>query len=349
MRKIIARWLRRTAIDAPRARAYNGSMKWLNVAPDGALGKILAHNIADAHGHKALHKGARLGEAEIAQLRTLGFSAVTVAALDEGDVHEDEAARRLTLACMGAGVSIQPVGGGRNNLRAAYGGLLKVKLDALHQVNQIEGLTIATLRHDTLVEANKIVATIKVIPFAVPEADLARAEEVCRAHDGVVGVLRLRSLHVGVILAGGESAKERVNRSFMPAIRARVEELGSTVREVLYVPHQSQAIADAIEQLRRASAELIIIAGETSIMDREDATPQGIVQAGGSVEHYGAPVEPGNLLLLAYLDEIPVIGAPGCVRSRDINVVDLILPRLLAGERLGRDDIIALADGGLLI
>ncbi|MCA1553404.1 MAG: molybdopterin-binding protein, partial [Chloroflexi bacterium] len=299
-------------------------MKWLTVAPDEALGKILVHNIADAQGHKALHKGARVREAEVAHLRALSVNEVTVAALDEGDVHEDEAALRLTRAVMCAGVTIQHVGGGRTNLLAAHGGLLKVNLAALHQVNNIDGLTVASLRHDTLVEDNKIVATIKVIPFAVPEADLARAEEICRAHDGIVGVLALRSRQVGVILAGSESAKERVLKSFAPAIRARVEALGSTVCEVLYVPHDSRAIAEAVEQLHRAHMELILIAGETSIMDREDVTPRAIVQAGGHIEHYGAPVEPGNLLLLAYLDEIPVIGAPGCVRSRDLNVVDLI-------------------------
>ena len=109
------------------------------------------------------------------------------------------------------------------------------------------------------------------------------------------------------------------------------------------------SIANAIELLRLANTELIMIAGETSIMDREDVTPRGIVQAGGVIEHYGAPVEPGNLLLLAYLGDIPVVGAPGCVRSRETNVVDLILPRLLAGERLRRDDIVEFADGGLLL
>ncbi len=324
-------------------------MKWLNLAPDEALGKILAHNIADAQGHKALHKGARIGDNEVEQLRALGVQAVTVAALDEGDVHEDEAAQRLTRAVIRDGVTISEASGGRVNLLSLHDGLVKVNLEALNQANSIDGLSIATLRHDSLVFTNKMVATIKVIPFAVPEIALAHAEQICREHDGIVGVRAIRALQVGVILAGSESAKARVMKSFAPAIRSRVEELGSTVRDIAYVRHDSKAIANAIELLRLANTELIIIAGETSIMDREDETPRGIVQAGGTIEHYGAPVEPGNLLLLAYLNEIPIIGAPGCVRSRDINVVDLILPRLLAGERLGREDIIALADGGLLM
>jgi molybdopterin biosynthesis enzyme len=272
-----------------------------------------------------------------------------VGALEDGDVHEDDAARRLALACMREGVTTSDASGGRVNLLSAFGGLVKVGAEALRQVNLIDGLTVATLRHDTLAAANKIVATIKVIPFAVPEADIARAEVICGAHSGIVGVRALRSLQVGVILAGSEASKARVMKAFAPAIRARVEELGSNVRDVVYVPHQSQAIANAIELLRLANTELIMIAGETSIMDREDVTPRGIVQAGGVIEHYGAPVEPGNLLLLAYLGDIPVVGAPGCVRSRETNVVDLILPRLLAGERLRREDIVEFADGGLLL
>ncbi len=324
-------------------------MKWMTVSPDQALGHILCHNIADEQGHKALHKGAVIGENEIVQLRALGLTDVQVAMLEPGDVHEDEAAQRLTRACMAAGVTISDASGGRANLLATQPGVLKVNLDALHAVNRIDGLTIATLRHDSVVAANKLVATIKIIPFAVPETDLALAEDICREAGGIVGVRALMATQVGVILAGGESARERVMKAFAPAITARVAELGSTVRDVAYVPHQSQAIANAIELLRLTNTGLIIIAGETSIMDREDVTPRGIVQAGGVIEHYGAPVEPGNLLLLAYLDQVPVVGAPGCVRSRDINVVDLILPRLLAGERVRREDIIALADGGLLM
>ena len=330
-------------------------MKWLTVAPEQALGKILCHNIADAQGHKALHKGAWLGDNDLSVLRMLGIKEVTVAALEPGDVHEDSAARRLAAACAGGGVTPNDASGGRVNLAAAEAGLLKVRLDALQQVNRIDGLTVATLRHDTVVPSGKMVATIKVIPFAVPESDLARAEAICREQPGMVEVRPITPTQVGVILAGSDMARERVMKAFAPAIRSRVEELGSEVRDVIYVPHQSKAIASAIELLTIAGAGMIIIAGETSIMDLEDVTPRGITLAGGTIAHYGAPVEPGNLLLLAYLPPqggaapVPVLGAPGCVRSRDINVVDLVLPRLLAGERLERDDIIALADGGLML
>ncbi len=331
------------------------SMKWMTIPPEQALGKILCHNVADAQGHKALHKGALIGSSDLDLLRGLGLQEVTVAALEPGDVHEDDAARRLARVCMGSGVTLNDASGGRVNLLASQAGVLKVDPETLQQVNQIDGLTIATLRHDSVVAAQKIVATIKVIPFAVAEAALAHAEAICRERGSAIGVRPMLKTNVGVILAGSDAARERVLKSFAPPIRSRVEELGSEVRDVIYVAHTSQAIASAIELLRVAGAGMVIIAGETSIMDREDVTPHGIVQAGGTIEHYGAPVEPGNLLLLAYLpasgsgQAVPVIGAPGCVRSRDLNVVDLILPRLLAGEHVSRGDIIALANGGLFL
>jgi molybdenum cofactor cytidylyltransferase len=133
-----------------------------------------------------------------------------------------------------------------------------------------------------------------------------------------------------------------------------VRELGGAVLATRFVPPDEGAVAAAVAELRAMGAELIISAGETSVVDLEDVTPRGIRLAGGRVEHYGAPVEPGNLLLLAYLDgaqseaPLPVLGAPGCVRSRDANIVDLLLPRLMAGERVRKRDIVALGHGGLL-
>jgi molybdenum cofactor cytidylyltransferase len=330
-------------------------MKWLSVPPEESLGKILCHNIADEQGHKALHKGALIGTYEMGRLQALGMQEVMVAALEAGDVHENVAAQRLAAACAGEGVELNDASGGRVNLLASRPGLLKVDPEALGAVNRIDGLTIATVRHDAVVAEQKMVATIKIIPFAVSESSLAQAEAICREHGGIISVRAMPPTHVGVILAGSESARERVMKSFDPPIRARVEALGSVVRDVVYVAHQSKAIASAIELLRVAGAGMVIIAGETSIMDIDDVTPRGIVQAGGEIEHYGAPVEPGNLMLLAYLPAldggpaVPVLGAPGCVRSRDTNVVDLVLPRLLAGEHLVREDILALADGGLMM
>jgi hypothetical protein len=320
--------------------------------PEKAIGHILRHNLADAKGHKAFAKGHRIAAADLPRLRELGAETIRVAVLEPDDVHEDEAARRLAEAVCGAGVIATPPAASRVNLLAEVDGVVQVDPEALLAINEIDGLTIATLPRHALARARKRVATIKIIPFAIPEAALAVAEAIGRAGGGVVALRPLRPMAVGVVLVGSGAARERIERGVYPAIESRVVELGSSVLATRYVAPEEPAVAAAVSELSGAGAELLIIAGETSIMDRDDVTPQGIRLAGGRVEHYGAPVEPGNLLLLAYLDRpsgtIPVLGAPGCVRSRDTNIVDLLLPRLLVGERVSRRDIVALGHGGLL-
>jgi molybdopterin biosynthesis enzyme len=316
--------------------------------PEQAIGHILRHNLADANGHKALSKGHRIAAADLPRLHELGVSRVRVAVLEPGDVHEDEAARRLAEAICGSGVAARPPAASRVNLLARDDGVVRVDVAALLRINQIDGLTVATLPSHSLARANKRVATIKIIPFAVPEEDLARAEAIGRESGAVVALAPLRRLAVGVILVGSPAAKQRIERGVYPAIEARIVELGSMVLGLRYVESEEPVIAAAIVELRAAGAQLLLIAGETSIMDRDDVTPRAIRLAGGQIEHYGAPVEPGNLLLLGYMDQLPVLGAPGCVRSRDVNIVDLLLPRLMAGERVTKRDIVALGHGGLL-
>jgi molybdopterin biosynthesis enzyme len=313
-----------------------------------AIGHILRHNQSDANGHKAFSKGHRIVAADLPRLHALVGDQVRVAVLEPDDIHEDQAARRLAAAVCGSGVVARPPAASRVNLLAEADGVVHVDAAALRRINEIDGLTVATLPSHALARARKRVATIKIIPFAVHEHDLARAEAIGRASSGVVALRPLRQLAVGVVLVGSAAARERIERGVYPAIESRIVELGSTVAMARYVAADEQAIAATIEELRAANVQLLIVAGETSIMDRDDVTPRAIRLAGGQIEHYGAPVEPGNLLLLGYLDALPVLGAPGCVRSRDINIVDLLLPRLLAGERVSRSDIVDLGHGGLL-
>jgi len=320
--------------------------------PEYALGHILRHNLADERGRKALSKGHRITAADLPRLHALGIESLRVAVLEPGDIHEDEAARRLAEAVCGPGVIAQAPAASRVNLLAEADGVVRVDAERLLRINQIDGLTVATLSSHALVRARKRVATIKIIPFAVPEAALRQAETIGSRGAGIVALSPLRNYTIGVILVGSTAARERIEHGVAPAIEARIVELGSRILATRYVPPDEPAVAAAITGLQAAGANLLIIAGETSIMDRDDVTPQGIRLAGGRIEHYGAPVEPGNLLLLGYLDRpggsIPVLGAPGCVRSRDTNIVDLLLPRLLAGETITRQAIVALGHGGLL-
>lgn len=317
-----------------------------------AAGHILCHNLADERGRKAFQKGRVVRPDDLPRLRELGHQALRVAVLAPDDIHEDEAAARLAAAVAGPGVEATAPHTGRVNLRAVHAGPLEVDAAALLAINELDGLAVATLPDHSLARPGRALATIKIIPFAVPAADLCRAEAAGRAAGGVLRVRPLCVRAVGVILVSSPAARLRVERGVYPAVEARVLELGGQVLGPRTVPPDEGAVAAAVGELCAQGAELIVVAGETSVVDLDDVTPRAVRLAGGRIEQYGAPVEPGNLLLLAYLDgpaaPLPVLGAPGCVRSRDLNVVDLLLPRLMAGETLRRRDIVALGHGGFL-
>ncbi|MBI4785526.1 MAG: molybdopterin-binding protein [Chloroflexi bacterium] len=320
-------------------------MQLKNVLVNDAVGAILVHNVVDAEGRKALSKGKLVRAEDVDKLRALGRQSVYVAALEPGDVREDEAAARLAQMVAGDKIERSKPSGGRVNFYAAESGFLTTNSTNLKRINELSGVTLATIAKFAPVAPKKMIATLKTIGLALPESTLREAEKI----GAVMNIAPVRNHKVAIVLTGSENGRARVQEIFAPPLRARVEELGAQVIVEDYVAEEEGAIANAIGAATGAGAQIVMLAGETSIMDASDITPRGIARAGGQIELYGAPVEPGNLLLLAYCGAVPVIGAPGCVKSRETNVVDLILPRLLAGERVSRADVIALADGGLLV
>lgn len=324
-------------------------MKFDTLELDRAVGGVLMHNISDSGGHKVLAKGHRLSEQDIAKLRALGKTRVLVGMYEAGDIGENQASTRIAAAVLGANLTPTTAVSGRVNFLAAVRGVVRLETDVLDEINSLEGVAIATVPAHSVVPPNKIAATIKTIGLAVPESTLATIERIGAHKPGAIALAALRPLRVAVILSGTAEARNRIVQTFTPAIRGRIQDLGGSLLTEEFVAHEPGALTQAIERARGANAEVVILAGETSTMDVTDVTPTALRQAGGKVELYGAPVEPGNLLLLGYLGETPIIGAPGCIKSRDQNVVDLILPRLFAGERIGKKEIVALANGGLLL
>jgi molybdenum cofactor cytidylyltransferase len=326
-------------------------MKFGPVPLAHAEGKVLAHNIAGPDGRRLLRKGKPLAAGDIETLRRIGRASVYVAELEADDVDENSAARRVASAARGPNLQLPGAASGRANLLSTTLGVLRVDVPRLTQVNECEGLTLATLTAHTAVLPRQMVATVKVIPFAAPEAIVRRAERIAQEGGPLVCVDALRPQSVSLILSGSASLREKLAADFAP-LNARVEALGSHVTSTTHISLEDEsgeaALAEELSRQRASGARLIILAGETAIMDRHDILPRAVERAGGRVECVGAPVDPGNLLMVAYLGDAPVLGAPGCARSRKQNIVDWVLPRLLAGDRLTRADILALGHGGLL-
>ncbi len=324
-------------------------MKFEAVTIERATGLILGHNVTGEGGRRVLRKGRQLTEGDVATLADLGRRSVWVARLEPGDAGENDAAERIARSAAGDGLRRSRPSTGRVNLYAESLGLLRVDRDRLRRLNASDGVTLATLRGHAVAREGKMVATLKVIPYALPEPDVRRAEE---AAAGLLHLTPLPPRRVGLILSGSPSAEGRIVRGFRDALSPRLAALGAGLGEVDFVSLDDEAgeerLAAAIVRQLDGGAELLILAGETAIMDRHDVAPRAARRAGGEVECFGAPVDPGNLLLLAYRGGTPIVGAPGCARSPKRNIVDLVLPRLLAGDRLSRDDVAELGHGGLL-
>jgi len=326
-------------------------VKFSPVPLSEAKGKILGHNIAASNGQRLLRKGKPLTEDDLENLRALGRSSVYVAEMELDDVDENTAARRIAEAVCGAGLYIPGTASGRTNLLSSEMGVLRIDVERLAQINDLNGITFATLQTHSPVHPKQMVATVKVIPYAVPESTVSEVEAIANESKSIVRVDALSSSAVGMILSGSPSVHQKLVNDFVP-LRDRIEKLGSFVARTDFVALDDEsdeaALADMLQRQISSGIQMILLAGETAIMDEQDIIPRAIERAGGIVESVGAPVDPGNLLMVAYIGKVPVVGAPGCARSKKVNVVDWVLPRLLAGDRLTRKDIIALGHGGLL-
>jgi len=316
-----------------------------------AEGKILGHNVTGLNGRRAFRKGRKLTAEDMNVLRELGKQAIYVAELDQGDVDENASANRVAIAVGGEGLDLSGPSTGRVNLRATGLGVFRVDEPRLNRINGCEGITLATLPNHSTVRPNQIVATAKVIPFAVPRSAVEEAEGIAAEGGPMIRVDLLEHRKVGLILTTSDATREKIETQFAP-LRERIEALGSELERVDHVNQNEETaereLAKSIKAQVSGGMDLIILAGETAIMDREDVAPMAIERAGGSLEVLGAPVDPGNLLMLSYIGELPILGAPGCARSRKVNVVDWVLPRLLVGEHLTRADIASMGHGGLL-
>jgi molybdopterin biosynthesis enzyme len=197
-----------------------------------------------------------------------------------------------------------------------------------------------------------MVGTTKILPYAVGESAVRDIESYAAGRPAILRVEALPPRRVGLVLAGSRGAEQRVESGFRAGLEPRLRALGASLAAcdsvVLEEESGEAALGEAISRQLASGIELVLLAGETAIMDRHDIAPRAVELAGGEVVCFGAPVDPGNLLMLGYVGEVAVLGAPGCARSPKRNIVDLVLPRLLAGERLGRGDIVALGHGGLL-
>ena len=322
----------------------------LKVIPvEEAIGLPLAHDITEIvpgkHKGPAFKRGHIVRQEDVSKLLDVGKRNLYVMELEKNELHEEDAARRLAKAAAGSNLKLTDPSEGRINLVAEISGLLKVDADLLYRFNSLGELMLATLPGDRYVRGGTVVAGTRTIPVVVKEELIQKAESLCKQKP-IVTVLPITSKKVHLVVTGSEVFTGRIKDGFGPIVTRKVSELGSTVASVKLAPDDPDVIAGDINEAKKAGADIILVSGGMSV-DPDDKTPEGIRRSGAKVETHGFPVLPGSMFVMAYLGDTPVMGLSGCVLHDPFTAFDALLPRMLAGEKISRADIMAMGHGGL--
>jgi molybdenum cofactor cytidylyltransferase len=321
-------------------------MKFGPASPSDAIGGVTVHTLRQ--GALVLKKGTTIGAAEVEALTRAGVKEIVVVRLDDGDVSEDAAAASIAQAVAGEGVNVERAFTGRANLFAGRAGVLVVDRARVDRINGVdEAITLATLAAYKPVVEGEMIATVKLIPFGV-EGRLCDAA-VAAASGGALRIAPYAIKRVGIVSTLLPGLAQKVVEKTLRVTAERLAPAGATIIAERRVPHDEMALQGAIRELLKLGAELVIVFGASAIADRRDVIPAAISGIGGTIEHFGMPVDPGNLLLIGNAGGVPVLGAPGCARSPVENGFDWVLMRLLAGLKVTRADLTSMGVGGLLM
>src|SRR6201988_5050789 len=321
-------------------------MKFGPASPADALGGVTVHTLRQ--GPLVLKKGTMIGPNEVEALKGAGVKEIVVVRLEEGEVSEDGGAATIAQAVAGDGVHVERAFTGRANLFAAHAGVLVVDRSAVDRINGVdEAITFATLAAYKPVVEGEMVATVKLIPFGV-EAKL-RDAAVLAASGGALRIAPYTIKRVGVVSTLLPGLAPKVVEKTLRVTAERLAAAGATIIAERRGPDGETALSAAIKEFLALDAELVIVFGASAIADRRDVIPAAITEIGGAIEHFGMPVDPGNLLLIGTAGGVPVLGAPGCARSPVENGFDWVLMRLLAGLKVTRAELTGMGVGGLLM
>jgi molybdenum cofactor synthesis domain-containing protein len=332
-------------------------MSTKTIPVEQAIGMVLPHDVTEIRQQTdscdqsfkgpAFRKGHIIRTEDIEHLKRLGKEHIYVLTLDGDEIHENDAARLLADGLAGKGVvwSGRPAEG-KLGLLAEYDGLLKIDVDALYQFNLLGEVMCAALHNNTPVQKGNQVGATRLIPLTSKRSIVEDAVAITEKLHGILNVLPLRQARAGLVITGNEVFHGRIKDAFEPVLRKKLEKLGSKVIKVCFAPDDETLIAKEIINCLEAGADLIVTSGGMSV-DPDDVTKAGISQAGAVDKVYGTPVLPGAMFMVARIGDVPVLGLPACGMFHKITVFDLVLPRILAGEHITREDLAQLGHGGL--
>ncbi|HEY7209538.1 MAG TPA: molybdopterin-binding protein [Bryobacteraceae bacterium] len=322
-------------------------MRALTLDVQQSAGRILCCTIFRPGGRKLLAKGHVLSDEDVRLLQTEGMQQVWVTELEEGEVGEDQAVMDVAQAMCCGSVEIRLAAGGRANLMATANSCALVDDELLRQINCASSIAIATVPNYHYVRAGERMATIKSAPFAVSQAQLEAVLSILNERGAILQARPIHDTDVGVLYTDPVHG-DRARTLFEGVVRTRVERFGGNLRYALSAVEEEEQVARALQHLLRPKPAVILVASTTAPAGPEDVIGRALARLGAHLERFLAPVEPGNLMMLSYKENIPIVSAPCCFRSAKPNVLDLILPAMLAKYRISGWEIACLGHGGLL-
>jgi molybdenum cofactor synthesis domain-containing protein len=311
---------------------------------------VLCHDVTEIVPGKfkgpAFKKGHVILKQDVSKLLDIGKENIAVLDLEPGWIHENDAAQRIAIAASGSCIQLSEPSEGKVSMIAIDDGVLKIDIGKLDTINTIPDIMMATLHTNNMVKRGQTVAGTRIIPMIIENSSLNIAEAVCDREYPIVSVKPLLENQVGIITTGSEVYNNRIKDKFGPVVKEKISSLGCKTLRQIYVPDDIVMTSEAILTLIQEGADIVMLTGGMSV-DPDDRTPSSIRATGAEVITYGAPVLPGAMFMLAYLGDIPIIGLPGCVMYHKATIFDLVLPRILAGERLTRKDFTTLGHGAM--
>ncbi|GAB7387803.1 molybdopterin-binding protein [Bacillaceae bacterium] len=318
------------------------------VPVEQAVGMVLPHDltkiIPGEFKGRAFKKGHVIRPEDVEELKNIGKEHIYILEIPDGYLHENEAALRIARAIAGQNLAWDEPHEGKVTLKATQPGLTKIDKERVYAINAIGDLALATVLANRPVAPGQPVAGTRAIPLLIEEEKICRVEAIA-AEKPIIEVVPLQKKRVGIVTTGNEVYSGRIEDKFGPVVKRKVEQLGSTVIGQRFAPDDVSRIQQEIRALLAAKADLILVTGGMSV-DPDDRTPGAIKGLGAEIVSYGTPMLPGSMLLIAYLDDTPVMGLPGCVMHDPFTSFDVFLPRILAGERIRREDVIEIGYGG---
>ena len=322
------------------------------IRTEDAIGMVLGHDITEIVPGKfkgaAFRKGHIIQKEDIERLLRIGKEHIYILEVDENHLHEDDAIKLLGDLFCGNGIYYTEPVEGKINIKAKHKGLLKINKEVLDTLNNLGDISIATIHENRYVNEDDLVAGSRVIPLIIEKEKIDIASEVLKDRGSIFNIKPFKKYETAIIVTGSEVYKGRIKDKAKPTIERKLKFFGSEICYSTIVPDDLEMIKEEIIKSKEMGAELIIVTGGMSV-DPDDQTPKAIRDVGTDIITYGTPILPGAMLLFGYLDNVPVFGLPANIIFAPITAFDLIIPRVLAGEKIEKEDITKLGYGGLCL